>query len=39
MNKKQYLHMIDFLRNKETEINRDLDILRLVYEIKTMEEE
>lgn len=31
--------MIDFLRNKETEINRDLDILRLVYEIKTMEEE
>lgn len=38
MNRKQYLEIINFLRNKENDLNTDLEILRLISQLLILEE-
>ena len=39
MNKKQYLEIISFLRNKENDCDVDLEILRLIDQLIILEVE
>lgn len=39
MNERQYMEIIGFLKGKETDLNTDLEILRLISQLLILEKE